>query len=187
MGATTTYGWPFPSLADAANGPAAFQAGLQGVEDTVKDTTLTTYVPAWTSNGATQPGGTVTKNARYRVDNGRCVIWISFLGGATPNGGTGGLFIGLPIAPRADMAFQILPAWFYCPYAGGGVYAGQGRLIGGQTAMPVYFPASSTDTRLSQWRNATDGNGAGTGIPLIPSWYGMITSSEVVVQGSYYV
>lgn len=187
MGATTTFGWPYPDLSSAANGPAAFAAAMQAAEDTVKSTALTTYTPAWSSSGTVQPGGTVTKTGRYRVDNGRCQIWISFLGGATPSGGTGNLSIGLPVAPRSDMAYQYMPAWFFCPYAGGGIYAGLARPVASSLTMPVYFPASSSDTRLSQWRNATEGNGAGTGIPVIPSWYGFIQNSEVVVAGSYFV
>lgn len=187
MGATTTYGWPLPELIDPANGPAGFQGLGQAVEDTVKDTALTTYVPAWTSGGAAQPGGTVTKAGHYRLDHGRCLIRISLLGGASPSGGTGPLYLSLPIAPRADMTFQVLPCWFYSPASGGGIYHGVGRPLAGQTAMPIYLPASATDTRLSQWRNAADGNASGTGIPLVAGTWSMTNGTEVVVQGSYFV
>lgn len=187
MGATTTFGWPFPELADPANGPAAFQAGLQGAENTVKDKTLTDYVPAWTSTGAVQPGGTVTKVGKYRVDNGKCTIFISFLSGGSPTGGTGNLYVSLPIAPRSDMVAQIMPAYFWCPYAGGGVYAGLARPLASQLAMPIYLPLGTGDSRLAQWRNAADGNAAGSGIPGVTSWYGWVANSELVVCGSYFV
>jgi hypothetical protein len=187
MGATTTFGWPFPELADPANGPAAFQAGLQGAENTVKDTTLTDYVPAWTSTGATQPGGTITKLGKYRIDNGRCTIWISFVAGAGVNGGTGNLYVALPIAPRADMWQQVMPAWFWSPSSGGGVYMGLARAYAGQLPMPIYLPLGPSDTRLSQWRNAADGNATGTGIPVVAGGWAMTTGSEFLVCGSSFV
>jgi len=187
MGATTTYGWPTPNLTDPANGPQNIYDAATAIENTVKDTTLTDYTPAWTSNGSVQPGGTITKLGKYRLDHGKCSIWISFLAGAAVSGGTGNLYIGLPVAPRAGLTFQIMDAWFWCPYAGGGVYKGFGRPFAGNLTMSLYFPTSASDTRLNQWINATEGNGAGTGVPLIPSWFGMVQNSEVVVQGSYFV
>jgi hypothetical protein len=187
MGATTTFGWPFPELADPANGPAGFQAGLQGAENTVKDKTLTAYTPAWTSTGATQPGGTVTKSGLYRVDNGRCTIWIDLLAGASPNGGTGNLYLSLPIAPAAAMSMQVMPVWLFSTASGGGIYAGLARPLAGQTAMPIYLPLGTADTRLSLWRNAADGNASGTGIPAVPAAYGWMPGSELVVAGSYFV
>ena len=187
MGATTTYGWPTPNLTDPANGPQNIYDAATAIENTVKDTTLTDYTPAWTSAGSVQPGGTITKLGKYRVDHGKCSIWISFLGGAAPSGGTGALYIGLPLAPRAGLTFQIMDAWFWCPYAGGGVYKGTAKAFAGSTTMEIWYPISSSDTRLNRWMNAPEGNPAGAGVPLIPSWFGMVQNSEVVVQGSYFV
>lgn len=187
MGATTTYGWPYPELADPAHAPAAFQAALAGVENTVKSTAVTDYTPAWTSNGAVQPGGSITKAGKYRVDHGICTIWISMLGGAGVSGGSGQLFVGLPIAPRAGLSFQIMPAWLWCPEPGGGVYHGIARPYAGQVAMPIYLPASNSDSRIDTWRNQTDGGGPGTGIPLVSGSYPFVTNSELWVQGSYFV
>lgn len=36
MGATPTYGWPFPDITDQSDGPEAFDAALTAVENTVK-------------------------------------------------------------------------------------------------------------------------------------------------------
>lgn len=186
MGTTSTFGWRFPNLADPANASANFSTALGDVENTVKDTTIQTYTPAWTSDGDTQPSGG-TRTGWYRVDNGICHFAIRLTGDGS-NGGTGGLTLSVPLTPNASIPRQIMPAEIYVPYAGAGQYLGHAMVTNvNGTQLLVYFPASSSDTRLSNWRNATNGNGAGTGIPLIPSWYGMIAGAEVVISGSYFL
>lgn len=187
MAVTPTYSWPAPNLSDAANGPQNILDAITAIENTTKDTTLTTYTPVWSSDGTVQPSTNGTKQGVYRVDHGRCSVVVTLTGGSSVAGGTGNLYLTLPIAPKASIQWQYMPAWFWCPAAGSGIFQGLGRAYGGNTTMSIYLPASSSDTRLSQWRNATEGNGAGTGIPLVPSWYGMVTGSELVVSGSYFV
>lgn len=187
MGATTTYGWRIPDLADPANAPAAFQAALQDAEDTVKDSTVLTYTPAWTSVGATQPSG-ATRQGWYRSRNGICQLVVSILGVAGVVGGTGSLRVAAPLPASTSIRRQIMPAYFVAVTAGGGVYSGFAQLTSTDgTAMRIYLPGSSSDTRMAEWRNATDGNAAGTGIPVVAGGYGMWPDSELVICGSYYL
>lgn len=188
MGATTTYGWRLPDLVDPANAPLAFQTALQDAENTVKDTTLNTYVPAWTSEGAVQPSGASTRMGYYRLDNGICHLVVSLVGGAGVSGGTGNLLLAAPFPASTSIRRQILPAYYVANISGGGVYMGFALMSNTDgTVMKVYMPASSAETRLAQWRNAADGNAAGTGVPLISGGYGMWSGSELVISGSYYL
>lgn len=188
MGATTTFGWPFPNLSDPANGPAAYQALGQAAENTVKDSTILTYTPSWTSEGSVQPSGPASNIGYYRVDNGICRVAIRLTGGPGTSGGTGNLSLSVPLPPNTTIARQFLPLYYVIGGAGGGIYMGFGSLanyLG--TTMLVYLPATAADVRLGRWCNATEGNGTGTGIPVVPGWYGMVDGSEMVVQGFYYL
>lgn len=186
MGATTTYGWRIPDLADAANAPDAFQKAMQDAENTFKDATMQSYVPAWTSEGAVQPSGAFTRTAYYRVDNGVCHLFISITIDGTTNGGTGSLVLAAPLAPNTTIRRQIMPCYFVANASGGGVYNGFGNLTNTDgTKIRIYFPGSSTDTRMAQWRNAQDGNAAGSGIPVVPSGWGIMPGSEFVLSGHY--
>lgn len=188
MGATTTFGWPFPNLSDPANGPAAFQALGQAAENTVKDGTILTYTPNWTSEGSVQPSGPSSNLGYYRVDNGICRMAFRLTGGPTVSGGTGNLSMSVPLPPSTTIARQFIPLYYAIVGAGGGVYMGFGQLTNTfGTTLLVYLPASAADVRMSRWRNATEGNGAGTGVPVVPSWYGMVDGSELVAEGFYYL
>ena len=187
MGATTTYGWRTPDLVDPANAPLAFQTALQDAENTVKDTTVLTYTPSWTSEGAVQPSGAL-RTGYYRAANGICHIAVAILGQAGVSGGTGTLTVSAPLPASTTIRRQLIPAYFVAVTAGGGVFSGFANLTNTDgTKMRIYLPGSSSDTRLAEWRNATDGNSPGTGIPLIPSGWGMYENSELVIRGSYFL
>ena len=185
MGVTPTYGWRIPNLGDLADAAVAFTNALGDVEGTVKDSTISEYVPAWTSDGDTQPSGASLRKGWYRVDNGVCHIAIYLTAGASVSGGTGSLFLSLPLAARASVPRQAMPAYLVSTASGGGIFNGFAHLVGGTTTLYIYLPASSTDVRLNRWRNATNGNATGTGVPLIAGTWALQSGSELVVSGSY--
>ena len=186
MGATTTYGWETPDLVDPANAPAAFLTALQDVEDTVKDTTILTYTPSWTSSGG-PPSSPASLTGWYRVDHGLCYVLIALYAGPSTSGGYGDLVLTLPLPPRAGISAQVLDAKLYSAAPGGGVYRGHCDIFPGATSFAPLFPASSSDVRMSNWRNADGTVAPGTGIPMVPGQYALTNGSNVFIKGHYFV
>ncbi|HEX6681289.1 MAG TPA: hypothetical protein VF062_00725, partial [Candidatus Limnocylindrales bacterium] len=155
MGVTTDLAIPFPNLADAANGPGAFQASLQYIDDFLTDTTIQPYVPVWTSSGGVAPTQPSSLLGSYRVDHGVCHFRLRLLCDATTTGGTGNLVLTGPLPANATFDDQNVMAEINSPAAGGGVYMGFGKFNAANgAAMQIFFPASSSDVRLQRWRNA---------------------------------
>lgn len=187
MGATAINGWEWPEFADPANGPGGFQSVLQDVEATVSDAALQTYIPEWTSTGSIQPGSPTKLEGKYRVDHGICHlnIWLAF--GASSGGGSGSLYLTLPFPTNAAQPEQIMSAKLYVAAGGGGIYRGHVEVPPGVLQMPIYFPISANDCRMSQWRNVDATLAYGTSVPLVPGGHALSPNSNLTIQGSYFV
>lgn len=188
MGATTDLAIPFPNLADAANGPAAFQASLQAVDDYLTDDTIYTYTSLWTSSGGAQPTLPASLAGYYRVDHGVCTFQVKLACGASTTGGTGNLVLTAPLPASTTFNDQNVLAELTSTVAGGGVYQGVAKLNAANgAAMQIFFPASSADCRLQRWRNAAIGNAAGSGFPAVSGGYAIADGTKVVISGSYFL
>ena len=188
MGVTTTYGWRAPNLADSANGPANILTAIQDVENTVKDKTVLTYTPSWTAEGDVQPAAATQLIGYYRVDHGICHLLVRLMAGPPPTARPGFPPLTLLLAPAPPVSGQMIEAKIWCPAGSGGLYRGHAEFGAGTgTTMFIYFPASASDTRLSQWRNTDATHAAGTGVPLVPGDYPIRDGSNVFIHGSYFV
>lgn len=185
MATEARYGWELPDLGDVADGPFAFDEFAKDVSNTVADVTLQSYTPQWGSLGASQPGGTTSREGKYAIRNGWCDVSIFLTFGAGTSGGTGQLYVTLPVAPNNAIKFYQFQTMLYSP--GYGWWHGWGNANSSSNRLTPYFAHDVVAGLTFPWSNATDGNTPGTGFPRINGTWAIQNAGEFHAYGRYYV
>jgi hypothetical protein len=180
-------GWRIPTLPDAADGPSAFQQLAHDAAVTAVGTNVSTYTPGWGSLGSIQPVSPAFKTGRFRVLQGWCDVYIAVGFSASTGGGSGFLYLTLPVAPVGGSAFPMQPlhAAIWIPAVG--YYYGFGRCDAGSAIMYPYFPANSGSAIIQPWFSTDASANAGTGSPNVPGSYPIKDGGHIVVSGRYLV
>jgi hypothetical protein len=189
VGHTNIYSLPWPELADPADGPDGYQdlavateLALLRERDTPDDVG---YTPTWRAAGNIQPGGMLW-TARYNVRNGVCSFHI--FGEMPPQigGGTGQLYVGLPVRARADIFEQYALTKLYL---GGNVnrtFAGFSNIPAGQIETIPAFPYSPDSSVIVGWSSCDNSAVPGTGIPHFPDQHA-VQPGNLDIWGRYFV
>lgn len=180
-----SYGWRLPTLADVADGPAAFLNMATDIEGTINDKALLTYTPSWNSSGAIQPSNPASREGKYSVRNGWCDVSIKLTFGGSTSGGSGNLDLGLPLIPSTAIAEALFHAKLYTP--GVGWWNGYAFANSGSTKVYPFFPQSLNTPLCNPWRSSDASGAIGTGIPTLGGQYGIASGGDIVVYGRYYV
>lgn len=146
------------------------------------DPVLSAFTPTLTApagNPVVGAGGKLV--GRLRRLGRLCFVQIYLSTGTGFNGGSGSwTFGGLPAAAESDSGIE---QHLYCKaFTSAGNFDGFG-LLSGTTVLP-FLRGSSTDTRLSQVRDATSGT-AGTGIPQVAGSYPFLDGNNLTLEGWY--
>ena len=177
--------WRLPSLPDPADGPDAFMKLATDAETTIGATEVTAYTTTWGSLGGAQPSNPASTIARFRLSQGWCDVYIHLSFNASTSGGTGILYLTLPVAPSAAYPHQSIQTMLYVP--GYSFFGGDVRIDGGSTTTYPFFPRGLTNAGASNWQSADDTGAAGTGVPLVPGSYPINASGWLSVSGRYLV
>lgn len=188
MATQADFGWELPDMSDIADGPDAFLQFADDIAGTLKDRTLTTYTPSWTSAGAQQPAGTSLRQGHYRVDNGICTFAAHLYFGPGTIGGSGKLSIGIPVPAASVIATQQLNCHLWTPNASA-VWHGVAFIDSqsGWTSARPYFPVNNARSDMLQWAH-TAGD-FGLSVPTVGSapGYNVMNGGDVTLNGSYFV
>lgn len=185
MGATANHGWPWPNLTpDPADGPAAFRALADAIQEDWTDDTITAYTPGWTSAGGSA-ANLVDRIGWYRREGAWCDVGVYLSFGPSTNGGTGQLTVTLPF-PGATLTEQLLLAKLWVPSMTYD-FAGVGVITSGSASVVTRFPTSASDARTLPWQSTNGAGTAGTGVPAAPSQATIQNGGNFSLHGRYKV
>ena len=176
--------WRLPSLLDPADGPDAYMKLAVDAETSISASDVTAYTPTWSSTGAIQPSNPASKIGRFRLSQGWCDVYIYLSFNASTSGGSGFLWLSLPVAPSASYPEQSIPVQTYIP--GYSMFNGLLQIQASTVAYP-YFTRGRSDAGASPWACTDATAAAGTGTPLVPGSYPIVTGGWLSISGRYLV
>jgi hypothetical protein len=180
--------WELPDLSDIADGPDAFLQFADGIAGTIKDRSLSSYTPLWSSDGAAQPVNTSKREGFYRIDHGVCTFNAHLFFGPSTNGGSGRLFIGLPVPGSSSITTQHISAHLWTPTASA-VWHGAAYIdTPSRNVARPYFPVNNARSDMLQWASAL--GDFGLSVPQIPSnpgGWSVMNGGDIALHGSYFV
>lgn len=146
---------------------------------------MSTYDPSWQAAGSSPSIGEGTLTGTYVNSGGVCTFELLLEPATDTNGGTGALSFSLPVATATSSAGvgPAFPCWLLT--GDGRYWTGVATANPGSLEVSPFFPTSSTDAASGQLQNATSGGHGGTGVPLVPSSYPLVSGSQLVIAGSY--
>lgn len=180
------FGWPLPTLAETADGPAAFANLAGGIEATLSDTTHLTYLPEWVATGA-QPGNPSIRQGTYVIKNGVCDFVVTIAFGPSTDGGGGDLSVGIPVPALSAIGTQIVHCVLYTPLYGARMWVGAGIIDNPNTRVRPHFPLDDSHASMLPWASGLSQFTGGT-VPSGPNYpYSVQNGGLIAVTGRYIV